>query len=544
MSSLRYLPLGPLHAGEGSRALLGLALEPEGRAAPVVLVQAPDALVASPELLEALQRETARATVLEHPHILRVHGLAALERGYARVTEFADGESLRRVLERVGRLSAPLAARVVADVAVGVHYAHLAGNDDGSPLVHGDLRPETLMLGFDGVCKVTGYGALGVAPREPEGRRVRNRRRYCAPEQLLGGRDAVTVQSDVLLLGLVLFECLTGKHPFAHASDLDAALLLEPLPSRPEHVPPALDAVLRRATAKRADERYPSVLALREALVEACEALAPPEALAALLAGAFPAQDSARAARRALLEQGLAQQRAAQLPLPGGQLAGSPLELLPPPRPRTPRPAPSPEAPPAPRSHARWALPAAAVGLALAGAAALWLARERPALPPPPSLAVVPTAQDAGVAALAPAADAGPELARLELFVEPAVEVWLGQTSLGRTPLQAPLPPGRHRLSLRNAALGIYTARAVTVGASGRVSQSVYLARGYVHVSAPDGATVRVDGKPYGTAPLAELALYEGEHHLVVDAAGARWQQDFRLEPNQRVRFTVAFEEP
>jgi serine/threonine-protein kinase len=158
-------------------------------------------------------------------------------------------------------------------------------------------------------------------------------------------------------------------------------------------------------------------------------------------------------------------------------------------------------------------------------------------------VAALPPAPDAGVAALAPP-DAGAQLAQLELFVEPAVEVWLGQTSLGRTPLQAPLPPGRHRLSLRNPSLGIYTARAVTMGASGRVSQSVYLARGYVHVTAPEGATVRVDGKPYGMAPLDELALYEGEHHLVVDAAGARWQQDFKLEPNQRVRFTVAFEEP
>ena len=140
--------------------------------------------------------------------------------------------------------------------------------------------------------------------------------------------------------------------------------------------------------------------------------------------------------------------------------------------------------------------------------------------------------------------DAGVQLAQLELYVEPAVEVWLGQTSLGRTPLKTALPAGRHVLSLRNAALGISTARSVTVGASGRVSQSVYLARGYVNITAPEGATVRVNGKPYGSAPLGELSLYEGFHHLVVDAAGARWQQDFRLEPHQRMRFAVAFEQP
>ena len=149
MSEVRYVTLGPLHSGEGSRAVLGLGLGDSG-AAPVVLVQAPEALARDPELVEQLRRETARACVLEHPHILGVYGLAALDGGYARVTEYADGETLRRVLERVGRLPAALAVRVLADVAMGVHYAHLAGNDDGTPLVHGDLRPETLMLGYDG----------------------------------------------------------------------------------------------------------------------------------------------------------------------------------------------------------------------------------------------------------------------------------------------------------------------------------------------------------------------------------------------------------
>src|SRR5438128_805556 len=99
MNQARYVTLGSLHAGKGSRAVLGWSLD-SVPPAPVVLVQAPEALVQDPALLEELRRETARACVLEHPNILRVHGLAALEGGYARVTEFADGEPLRQVLER------------------------------------------------------------------------------------------------------------------------------------------------------------------------------------------------------------------------------------------------------------------------------------------------------------------------------------------------------------------------------------------------------------------------------------------------------------
>src|SRR5262245_22415219 len=152
MSQVRYQPLGPLLAGEGSRAFLGLALEEGAPPRPVVLVWAPPEVARDAELSAGLKRETEQASVLEHPNILRVHGLVSLEAGLARVTEFADGESLRRMLEVRPRIPPAFAALIVSDVATGIHYAHVAGNDDGTPLVHGDLRPETVMLSFNGVC--------------------------------------------------------------------------------------------------------------------------------------------------------------------------------------------------------------------------------------------------------------------------------------------------------------------------------------------------------------------------------------------------------
>src|SRR5688572_4516521 len=98
MNQVRYHPLGPLLAGEGSRAYLGLALEEGTPPRPVVLVWAPPEVARDPEMSAELQRETQRAVVLDHPNILRVYGLVSLEAGLARVTEFADGESLRRLL--------------------------------------------------------------------------------------------------------------------------------------------------------------------------------------------------------------------------------------------------------------------------------------------------------------------------------------------------------------------------------------------------------------------------------------------------------------
>src|SRR5262245_2082856 len=143
MSSIKYTALGPLMSGEGSRAFLGLEIVDNAHANPVVLVWVPEEKTQDGEQAGLIARETQRAALLDHPNIIRVFGLASLEEGIARVVEFADGEGLRRILDVVGKVPPHLAARITLDAAMGVHYAHIAGNDDGTPLVHGDLRPET-----------------------------------------------------------------------------------------------------------------------------------------------------------------------------------------------------------------------------------------------------------------------------------------------------------------------------------------------------------------------------------------------------------------
>jgi serine/threonine-protein kinase len=622
MSQVRYQPLGPLLSGEGSRAFLGLALEEGAAPTPVVLIWAPQEVAQDPELIDKLRRETNRAVVFDHPHILRVHGLTQLDQGLARVTEYADGETLRRVMEVTPRIPPPLAAKIVADAAMGIHYAHMAGNDDGTPLVHGDVRPETLIISFTGMCKVTGYGALGVAPRERGGRRVRNRRKYSAPEQLLGGRDAVNVQTDVFLLGLTLYELLTGKIPFKDAKDADTATLTETLPSLPLNVPRGLDAVVHKATSKRANERYPTALALREAIIEAMGALPPQDILATFMNRLFPPADEARSARSKVLEFGIAEaikhagapkpatgsaptvapaaapanaskpQASAAPPSTGSAATVRPAAPAAPAPVATPAPTPqqpaaasgpaAPMPPPAAPATARSRAPAllAVFSLALISvAAAVVVARDKiplniPGLgdlltadpsqivaPPPPvepmalADAGVPAdagvlEEDAGVAAADAGTDGGMDGGMdagvepsLELIVDPRVDAFLPDGGpLGRTPVTVPLTPGRYLLSLNNSALGIHTSRTVTVSPEGLTTVRIYLGKGYVNVRAPEGATVQVDGRNVGKAPVDELDLYEGAHRLVVIVNGARWQRSFVVEPNQRVNFSVDFE--
>jgi len=375
MSSLRYQALGPLLSGEGSRAFLGLMLPEKAPAQPIVLIWVPNDVATDPEQAGALAKETLRASILEHPNIVRVYGMASLDEGLARIVEFADGETLRKVLEIGGKLPPRLAGKVAADAAMGLHFAHLAGNDDGTPLLHGDLRPETLMVSFGGGVKVAGYGALSVAPREAGGKRVVHRRRYCAPEQIVGGRTAITIQTDVYLLGLVLYECLTGKMPFQDEPDFDTAVLSTPLPIDSEDIPPELQTILARATAKRSVDRYPSAREFREAVEKALGPIAPNEELSAHLEGGFPVGDPTRAERRRLLDAGIADwakklwevqaERAQQMgaePPPAPRAPAPPPEVAPAPIPAPvaaapaalpPKPAPVAARPPAPRPPPR-----------------------------------------------------------------------------------------------------------------------------------------------------------------------------------------------
>jgi len=571
-----YRTAGPLLAGTRSSAMLGLE-EREASARPVVLVWAPPDLPKDEDRFSELQRDTRRASTLEHPHIVKVHGLATLEQGLARVVEYVDGESLRDVLEHTGKLSPAIAGRIAVDCALGIHYGHVAGNDDGTPLVHGDLRPETVMLAFSGRAKVGGYGALAVAPKESNGQRVLNRRRYCAPEQIIGGRAAQTPQTDVFLLGLVLYECLTGRMPWDKETDFDQAVMNTPLPL--DGLPPVIQALLRKATAKRAKERHRTALAFRDAVDQALEPLASPAQLSELLEHHFPSQDSPRAARKQVLDAALeahARAWAAQPPKssesPTIPISQRELQELEAPRfdwrskmplvfgvavagalgvafwvqTRHAVPKPMLTLPPGQQQAARPPPPVVQPASTVAATAPTVAPAVERSPAPPPALAVSPPAP----APALPAAAAKPAVADargkgdfmttgLDLVTDPSVEVALDKKPFGRTPIVIPATPGRHVLTLSDQSKGINQSRAVTVKKDGVTSMHLTVGRGTLSVRAPQGARVIVDGRVVGSSPVDDLHLFEGSHHLKVTLGDAVWQQSFVLRNEQSLRYDV-----
>jgi serine/threonine-protein kinase len=130
----------------------------------------------------------------------------------------------------------------------------------------------------------------------------------------------------------------------------------------------------------------------------------------------------------------------------------------------------------------------------------------------------------------------------LELMVEPSVELTINGKSLGRSPYSAPMAPGKYVVKLIDKSKGISTSRTVVVKASGKTSERIYLSKGFVSISAPDGAGIYIDGRMVGRAPIKEISVYEGSHHILVTVGKAKWQQSFSVKAHERMYFNVETE--
>jgi serine/threonine-protein kinase len=209
--------------------------------------------------------EARSAGALDHPNILRVFDAGEVEGEPYIVMEYVPGgDTLRRYCEPTARLDPERVARLVAQVARALHYAHEHG------VTHRDVKPANILLSADGAVKV---GDFGVALREqatasqtlgPFGSP-----RYVAPEQARG--QAATPRSDLYSLGVVLYELLAGRPPFAAGSlsGLVYKVLYEeppPLEDLRPDLPAALLAVVRRCLQKDPVRRFATGREVAEAL--------------------------------------------------------------------------------------------------------------------------------------------------------------------------------------------------------------------------------------------------------------------------------------
>ncbi len=230
--------------------------------------------VLRPELGESLGAERFLfeiqvAARLQHPHILPLYDSGEADGLLFYVMPYVEGESLRDLLRRESRLALADAARVAADVAQALHYAHAVG------IVHRDIKPENILLN-QGYAVVSDFGvaraieAAGSAGLTTPGLAV-GTPTYMSPEQMSG--DAVDGRSDIYGLGCVLFEMLVGHPPFTAPTPLAvlARHLTEPVPHVTGLVPGisgTVDRVIERCLAKDATDRFATGAACAAALEE------------------------------------------------------------------------------------------------------------------------------------------------------------------------------------------------------------------------------------------------------------------------------------
>ncbi|HYO66579.1 MAG TPA: protein kinase [Archangium sp.] len=226
----------------------------------------------------AMFLEEARLVArLAHPNLITILELTEIDGRHCLAMEYVQGDDVRR-LEKYARaqgkpLPVGLVLRIIAEAAAGLNYAHQARNPQGQPLhlVHRDVSPQNILVGFDGGVKVIDFGvakAAGSASNTATGV-LKGKYPYMSPEQANG--QHVDARSDLFALGVVLWEMLTGRRLFKGESDLMTLRLvrdcLVPPPSQLNpKLPPGVDELVLRALAPTPEGRFPDCGAFRLAI--------------------------------------------------------------------------------------------------------------------------------------------------------------------------------------------------------------------------------------------------------------------------------------
>jgi serine/threonine protein kinase len=226
-------------------------------------------LAIRPGLIDRFLREAKASAQLRGEHICRVFDVSTIDGIPYLVMELLEGTDLAKLIAKEGMLTAPRACNYVLQACAGVAVAHAAG------IVHRDIKPGNLfvMNGAGGVdaIKVLDFGLAKVSLGEDDeqtlvGKHLLGSPAYMAPEQIRTPHEA-DPRTDVWALGVVLYELITGKHPFVgkNLKELVEQIELAPAPEL-LGVPPELDQTVRRCLAKEPGRRFRDVGELAKAI--------------------------------------------------------------------------------------------------------------------------------------------------------------------------------------------------------------------------------------------------------------------------------------
>ena len=253
-------------------------------------------LASEKEFVEMFLDEARIAARIHHPNVVPILEVGASAVGYYLVMEYIEGDTLARLLARAAtrgkRLPVGIALRIALDMLSGLHAAHELRDDMGEAvqLVHRDVSPQNVLVGVDGIARITDFGVARAASRLTATRvgQLKGKIAYMAPEQA-AGEESIDRRADVFAAGIVVWEELAAKRLFKAENEAAtlSRVMTEPVPALTTIVPglsSALSNVVMRALDRNADLRFASCAQFADALEAAAtgsESIATPRELAA-----------------------------------------------------------------------------------------------------------------------------------------------------------------------------------------------------------------------------------------------------------------------
>ena len=218
------------------------------------------------DMLARFRREAQAAGRLSHPNIVAIYEFDE-DAGTSYIAmEFVEGRELRERFAADERFRLPDVVRIMTQILDALDYSHARG------VVHRDVKPANIFVQDDGTVKVADFGIAHVDTSHlTQAGTVVGTPNYMSPEQIMG--LPVDGRSDLFAAGVILYQFLTGERPFAGSTTttMQKVLKEDPLPPSTLNVqlPPAIDAVVRKALAKRPDDRFETAKAFAQALAGA-----------------------------------------------------------------------------------------------------------------------------------------------------------------------------------------------------------------------------------------------------------------------------------
>ena len=257
-----------------------------------------------PQFTRMFIEEAKLSARLNHPNIVQVFELGAVDKEYFIAMEYVKGrdlsETMRTLWARMGPPRPEMVAYVGREMCRALAYAHDLTTDEGEPLgmIHRDVSPSNVMLSYEGAVKILDFGiakALGGESKEESGTQrgtLKGKFAYMAPEQTQG--SDVDKRIDIFAAGIVLHEVLTGRRLFKGENDLQtvervrACEVMPPSMQNPLCIP-ELDEIVLRALARDREARFQTASEMADALDDVVHAARfQPGHLAQLTRDLFP----------------------------------------------------------------------------------------------------------------------------------------------------------------------------------------------------------------------------------------------------------------